>query len=161
MSRILGWSKMSSVELWQAWRALHANDELALAAAAGHPEISLINGEEVALHGATPGPWEAIMAAIGQLRDGLKACGLSEAEAAFFAPVPDAATRRDAAHAHNMEEEALQGDGNETRRGLVQLSFGDNSVCLTPDEARDVARSLFECAESAEGDEIAVRFDIS
>lgn len=33
MSRIQQWSKMSSVELWHAWRALHTSDELATAAA--------------------------------------------------------------------------------------------------------------------------------
>lgn len=33
MSRIHHWSKMSSPELWHAWRALHTSDELAIAAA--------------------------------------------------------------------------------------------------------------------------------
>ncbi len=33
MSRIPNWSKMSSPELWHAWRALHTSDELAIAAA--------------------------------------------------------------------------------------------------------------------------------
>lgn len=48
--------------------------------------------------------------------------------------------------------------GAETQRGLVQISFGETSVCLTPDEARDVARNLFACAEAAESDEIMLAF---
>jgi hypothetical protein len=47
--------------------------------------------------------------------------------------------------------------GAATRRGLVEVSLGDQSLLVEPAKAREMAAFLLEAATSAEGDEVLMR----
>jgi hypothetical protein len=48
--------------------------------------------------------------------------------------------------------------GFETRQPLVELTIGDRTTAMPTDKARQVARMLYECAESAEQDGFFLHF---
>lgn len=46
--------------------------------------------------------------------------------------------------------------GAKTKKGLVKITFEHRDVLISPDEARQFARSVFEAAEAAEVDAFLV-----
>lgn len=47
--------------------------------------------------------------------------------------------------------------GYNTRRGLVEVTLGEQKLTIPPSKAREMAGLLLECAASAEGDEALMR----
>lgn len=47
--------------------------------------------------------------------------------------------------------------GANTRRGLVEVALGSDTITVTPAKAREMAAFLLEAATSAEGDEVLMR----
>jgi hypothetical protein len=47
--------------------------------------------------------------------------------------------------------------GQQTQRGLVELTVGDQDLQITPAKAREIAAFLVEAATAAEGDETLMR----
>ena len=47
---------------------------------------------------------------------------------------------------------------NSDREGFIHLAWRGETAQMTPDEARRMARTLFEVAEAAESDSMVVRF---
>jgi hypothetical protein len=47
--------------------------------------------------------------------------------------------------------------GANTRRGIVEVTLGEQKIQVTPSKAREMAGFLLECAGAAEGDEALLR----
>lgn len=47
--------------------------------------------------------------------------------------------------------------GSQTRRGLVELTVGEQKMQMVPAKTRELAQMLLEAASAAEGDEILLR----